>query len=290
MNFKSLSRKRAEHIIKNYNITVNGKRVRKGFLLKDGDIVNLDDSIPVDLTVKPNADIKLQIIFLNNNLIAVNKPAGIHSHPLKSEETTTVLNGVIALFPEVAHVKSGSLSPGLLHRLDKETSGVLLIARNQETYELLRKSWQEKKIKKEYTCLVHGALKRELTIEGYLSHKEKRGQKMSLFPEKTKNRKSWYSKSTVKPVEEFNNFTLVKVVTFTGVTHQVRVHLASCGFPVAGDILYGGEKSFTELEHRFFLHASRIELPEILNTKGASISAPLTRDLQKILEKLRSAD
>lgn len=289
LNLKNLSRKKANYLIKNGYVTVNGKRVVKGYMLKENDIVNVKENAITEYNVKPNITIKLDIIFENEDIIAFNKPGGIHSHPLKPNESNTALNGALALFPEIKYVNPDSLMLGLVHRLDRGTSGILIIARNQAAYNSLRKKWREKIIKKEYLCLVHGEMSKDYSLEGFLYHEDTAGKKMRFLTVEPTHKKSWYSKSIIKPVENFKNFTLVKLETNTGVTHQVRVHLSYLGFPVAGDELYGGKRIFSGLQNRFFLHASRIEIPEIKREKGLTIEAPLPYELQKILEELRNA-
>lgn len=285
----NLSRKRANYLITSGYVRVNGKMVKKGYLLMEGDIVRVNETAHIEWMVKPNSTIRLNIIFENQDIIAVAKPGGIHSHPLKPDETNTVLNGALALFPEIQDVNPDRLSLGLVHRLDKGTSGVLLIARNQKAYNLLRKQWKEKTIKKEYLCLVHGVMIKECSLEGFLCHEKYAGKKMRFSFNKPVDKKSWFSQSIIIPVEKLRGFTLVKLETNTGVTHQVRAHLAFLGHPVTGDELYGGERILPGLKDRFFLHVNRIELHAIKREKGLTIEAPLPDELQKILEELRSA-
>ncbi len=289
LNFKNLSRKKANYLIGSGYVRVNGKRVKKGHILMDGDIVRIDEAANIAWRVIPNSRVKLDIIFENEEIIGVAKPGGIHSHPLKPDETNTVLNGALALFPEIQYVNPDSLSLGLLNRLDQGTSGVIVIARNQEAYDILRKQWKEKSIKKEYLCLVHGEFTRECSLEGFLSHESNAGKKMRFSFNRPADKKSWFSQSNIIPLEKFRGFTFVKLETYTGVTHQVRAHLSILGFPVAGDELYGGKRTFPGLNERFFLHANRIEIPAIRGKKGLTIEAPLPDELQKILEELRSA-
>lgn len=288
LNFKNLSRKKAKYLIGSGYVRVNGKKVKKGHLLMDGDIVRIDVTANIGWRVIPNSAVKLEIIFENEEMIGVAKPGGIHSHPLKPDETNTLLNGAVALYPEIQDVNPDCLSLGLVNRLDRGTSGVIVIARNQETYNILREQWKEKSIKKEYLCLVHGEFTKEYSLEGFLSHESNAGKKMRFSFNRPANKKSWFSQSIIIPLEKFREFTFIKLETYTGVTHQVRAHLSFLGFPVAGDELYGGVKTFPELKDRFFLHAKRIELPGIKEKKGLALEAPLPDELQKILEELRS--
>ncbi len=281
LNLKNLSRKKAIYLIQSGYVTVNGRRIKKGYMLRENDVVTIDESGQIEWKVIPNNEIKLDIIFENPDIIAVAKPGGIHSHPLKPDERDTVLNGALALFPEIQSVNPGSLSLGLVHRLDRGASGVLIIARTQSAYNFLRKQWEEKKIKKEYLCLVHGIMKRDCSLEGFLYHEGVAGKKMGFSLNKPAHKKSWFSKSIITPVENFRDYTLIKLETNTGVTHQIRAHLSYLGFPVAGDELYGGKKQFPELKDRFFLHARRIEIP--LEKEDLILEAPLPPELEKIL-------
>jgi 23S rRNA pseudouridine1911/1915/1917 synthase len=287
-NLKNLTRSKANYLIASGHVSVNGKMVKKGELLREGDIVHVNETALIDWKVQPDSTIELDIIFESPDIIAIAKPGGIHSHPLKPEETNTVLNGALALFPEIQYVNPESLSLGLVHRLDRGTSGILLIARNQNAFDFLRTQWKEKKIKKEYLALVHNIMEKEHSLEGYLCHEDIHGKKMRFSFNKPVNKKSWFSRSIITPLEKFKEFTLVKLETNTGVTHQVRAHLSFLGFPVAGDELYGGKRIFPGLKERFFLHASRIEIPGIKKGKVLAIEAPIPFELKKILEELRN--
>lgn len=286
MHFPHLSRKVASEIIRHGNIKVNGKKGVKGTILNPGDIVSINSDIPEANEVKPDPSVELNIIFIDSHLIAVNKPAGLHSHPISPHQSGTILNGAIAIFPEISRVNPKSLTRGLLHRLDKGTSGVLLFARDQETCDKCRWDWRAGRIHKEYLCLVKGLLEYETTIEGFLFHTGPKGRQMGFSLQKPENKKSWYSKSIIAPVKKYREHTLVRVRTSTGVTHQVRAHLSFLNLPIAGDNSYGNTSTFLELKGRFFLHASKIEIPKGEGEGTLSIEAPLPVELENILKKL----
>lgn len=228
-----------------------------------------------------------QIIYEDNDLLVVNKPSGLITHPKNAEDKQESVTGwLIEKYPEIKTVGEDPLRPGLVHRLDKDTSGLLVIAKNQDSFFYLKSLFQDKKIKKHYLALVHGKPKESKGIidapMGRIGMKrttQLHGKK-KLKDEKT-------AVTEYNTLRNFNDFTLLEVSPHTGRTHQIRVHLKSIGTPVAGDPLYGrgGKKNHGE-PNRLFLHAYKLQFISP-DGKSLTIEAELPDELQKVLNMLK---
>ncbi len=205
---------------------------------------------------------KLTIVYEDGNLAVIDKPAGLLAHPIKNSkfkiqnsksDEVTLVDFLVERYPEIKKVgDEPDLRPGLVHRLDKDTSGLMVIARNQETFEFLKKQFQERKVEKRYLALVYGQVaKDEGQILLPVGRSRKFGRQAVGF--KAKNIRPALTEFRTK--ERFGDFTLLEVCPKTGRTHQIRAHLASIGHPVAGDRLYAKKKSGPAGLNRQFLHA-----------------------------------
>ncbi len=239
---------------------------------------------------------EIEIIYSDEDIVVLNKPAGVLVHkPItgiknsKKSEETTIVDWVLKRFPEVKSVGDrprGVLErPGVVHRLDRETSGVLIVARNQASFENLKKQFQNHEIKKTYLALVYGEIEKPGKID----------KPIGLKPGTTKRSVTARNMKMIKdavtryiPKKHFVGATLLEVFPETGRTHQIRVHLASIGHPIVGDILYGGKKQIIEIS-RQFLHAESIAFMTV-GGKSMKIEAELPSDLEKILTELPSID
>ena len=225
-------------------VRVDGRKAAKGLILKTGQIVVLpagllDELLPAG--PPPEAG-PLEILYCDDDLIAVNKPAGCHTHPLRADETGTLVNRLLHHFPEISGVGGfGPLQPGILHRLDYATSGLVLAARNQSAWEKIRAGFVNRRIVKEYLALVRGRLKTGRTVDAGLTHDRADPRRMVLSPPAAPCRGHYPARTEVFPLEyrPENDITLVRLVMRTGVMHQLRAHMAAIGHPLAGDWLYG---------------------------------------------------
>lgn len=227
-----------------------------------------------------------QVVYEDNNLLVANKPSGLITHPKNTEDKQDSLTGwLVEKYPEIRTVGEDPLRPGLVHRLDKDTSGLLVIAKNQESFFYLKSLFQDKKIKKYYIALVHGKPKESKgIIDAPMGRIGMKRTTQLHGKKKLKDEKTAITEySTLK---NFKDFTLLEVSPHTGRTHQIRVHLKSIGTPVAGDPLYGhgGKKSHKEPD-RLFLHAYKLQF---ISPDGKSLAfeADLPDDLQKFINEL----
>jgi 23S rRNA pseudouridine1911/1915/1917 synthase len=269
--------------IKAGDILVDGKKVKPSYLLKKGN--RLEISIKTKLVkIEPNPKVKFTVIHKDKNLIVINKPAGLQVHPVKSEKNTLV-NGLVAKFPEIKNINdnlSGSRPrPGIVHRLDKDTSGVMVVARNQKTFDELKELFQNREVKKEYLAIVFGKLKNKKGIIEKPIARARSYKKQTIASAKTRT-KIRQAVTKYEVLMEFDNYSLVKAMPETGRMHQIRVHLAALGQPIVGDKKYTHKNyKIPKNVRRQMLHAQKIEFA--IKGKKLSFSADVPRDMSDFL-------
>ncbi len=226
----------------------------------------------------------ISIVYEDDNLIIINKPSGLITHPKNAEDRQESVTGwLVEKYPEIKTVGEDPLRPGLVHRLDKDTSGLLVIAKNQDSFHYLKSLFQDKKIKKFYLALVHGKPKEyKGIIDAPMGRIGMKRTTQLHGKKKLKDEKTAVTEySTLK---NFTDFTLLEVSPHTGRTHQIRVHLKSIGNPVAGDPLYGHKSS--KEPSRLFLHAYKLQFISP-DGKALSFETDLPDELQKVLNMLK---
>jgi 23S rRNA pseudouridine1911/1915/1917 synthase len=284
-HFPATTRLLAQRAIAAGDVTVDGKASHKGAKVCAGMSVcvkKLPESN--DLRVLPDATMALEILFEDADLVAANKPAGMDVHPLRPEEQGTLANGLVARWPELAEVGDQPLMAGVVHRIDGDTSGLVLAARNQAAFQGIRAQFAAHTVRKEYVALVAGAMEKDTgKLENELVHQPWRRGRM-VDARRLKNpERPMRAVTEFKVARKVGKFTLLDVTIFTGVTHQIRCQLALAGHAIVGDTLYGGVvvKNFP----RHFLHASAVELRQPRTGDALRIEAPLTPDLREFLGK-----
>ena len=274
-DFLKISRSQVQRYIREKCVYLNHKSEKANTKVKEGDELlhrtpELKDSKLI------GEDIPLDIIFEDKNLLVINKPAGIVVHPDESGHGTgTIVHAVLAHCKNLSGI-GGERRPGIVHRLDKDTSGVLLIAKNDATHQKFSKLFHDRKVKKTYMALVKGLPKsKKGRIEAPISRSSVDRQRMSV------SKQGKNAITTFEVDSTYRGFTLLRVNIETGRTHQIRVHLASIGHPVVCDALYGDKKFNAEFREKYglkrqFLHAARVEID------GKVYEAPLPEDLQSL--------
>ncbi len=265
-----------EHLLQ--NVRINGLKPKAGQRLLGGEILSV--ASPPDekhFILAPNLQRSLNILYQDDYLLAVDKPAGLPCHPLKAEESDTAVHAVAALDPQQLENFPDSREIGLLHRLDNETSGVLLFARTPETKTKLMAIQRQGGLRKTYLAWVAGRLEHGGKIQIPLAHHPKNKKKMRACVDEKEARKlkardalTYYT-----PLKSSLHHSLVQVEIYQGARHQIRVHLASLGHPLLGDPLYGGPPS-----HRLLLHASQIDLRHPHTGKLLNIHAAPPQDFR----------
>ncbi len=266
-------------------VTVNGRVLDKGDKLHAGDVIvvrGLPDGM--ELHVRPDPAVRVDVVYEDAALIAVNKPAGMACHPLDWEEIGTVANGLAARYPELIGVGDGPLMAGVLHRLDGGTSGLVLAARTQGAYEVLREQFRHREVEKRYVALVEGVVSEPGHLEHDLSHQPScRGRMVEAARLARHQCRPMRAVTEYRPVRQFSARTLLEVSIRTGVTHQIRCQLALSGHPVVGDTHYGAAAVADFPRH--FLHAATIRFHHPLTGVEMELHAPLTADLVGFLAR-----
>ncbi|MCC7106776.1 MAG: RluA family pseudouridine synthase [Chloroflexi bacterium] len=259
-----------------------GRPSKAGARVATGDVVTVLD-VPSHRQPLPEADIPLDIIYEDRLTIVVNKPAGLVVHPAPGHEEGTLVNALLARFPELRD-PTGELRPGIVHRLDKDTSGLLVIGRTQAAVADLQAQFKSRSVDKRYLALVHGGIADdEGLIDAPIGRDPRNRQKMAVRADGREAQTRFWS------VERLGEMTLLEVQLLTGRTHQIRVHCAFIGHPVAGDTVYGRKKPPSGLK-RQFLHAWKLDLRSPADGLVHRFEADLPDELQLVLERLRSAD
>ncbi len=279
---EELSRSRIQGLIKDGFIKVNEVIVKKtGRDLELGDKIEIRIPSPVPSGLVAE-DIPLDIIFENQDLAVVNKPAGMVIHPSPGHNSGTLVNAALGYFSELAGI-GGEERPGIVHRLDKDTSGLIVVAKNDRSHHWLQEQFKSRKVKKTYLALVDGkpptpAGRVETPIGRNTTHRKL----MAVVPLE----KGREAVSEFRTLENFPTHTLLEIHPLTGRTHQIRVHLAFLGCPVTADRVYGKRKSSVELG-RHFLHAYQLQITLPDEEHARVFTAPLPQDLQQVLDDLR---
>lgn len=287
--FKEVSRTRIQRDIEAGKVSVNEEKVLEGkFNVRRNDKIDYDfSSNEEENTPKEKLDIK--VVYENEDILIVDKPAGMVVHPAPGYKGTTLAEALVEKYKDIKLVGEDEVRPGIVHRLDKDTSGVLLVAKTQRMFDHLKDAFVNRTVKKQYVALVSGHIP---DAHGFLDdpigkHPTDFRKMSSVLPKDPKPSLTEYS-----VIEYIDGYTLVRVNLHTGRTHQIRVHFSSKnfsnGFPIVGDSLYG-PRSKTKIPdlHRQFLHASKIEV-QLLDGTWIEAHSPLPDDLKKVLENLNS--
>ena len=279
---QEFSRSRIQALIADGLVDVNGHTAKKaGQTLEGGfDVtVRIPPSTPTDLIAE---NIPLDIIFENDDLIVVNKPAGMVVHPAAGHSSGTLVNAVLGYEPDIEGI-GGEERPGIVHRLDKETSGLILLAKNERAHRWLQDQFRLRKVEKTYLALVDGKPPTPSgRVEAYIGRDPSHRKQMAIVSE-SRGREAI---SEYKTAESFAKHTLLEFHPLTGRTHQIRLHCAFLGCPVVGDQVYGRKKPSVEI-NRHFLHAYRLKIILLGEKEPKAFEAPLPKELIEVLERLR---
>ncbi len=277
------SRARLQALIKDGRVLVDGKAASKsGFTLEGGETVQVQVPPAAPSELIPE-DIPLDVIFENDDVLIVNKAAGMVVHPAAGHHTSTLIHAALAHAPQIEGV-GGELRPGLVHRLDKDTSGLIVLAKNDAAQHSLQAQFQQRSAQKTYLALVDGRpATPEGRIEAAIGRDPRERKRMAII--RSARGRGREAVSEYRTLQEYEDHTLLEVDIHTGRTHQIRVHLAFIRCPVVGDTVYGRRKPSLPLK-RQFLHAARLGLNLPGETEMRIFSAPLPPDLQHVLNNL----
>ncbi len=278
------SRSRIQGEIKSGRVLVNSTLVKPSYVIKSGDVIEINLSKLSSLFTPPVAeDISLDIVWEDENMLVVNKPSGMLTHPTNIEKTGTLVNALLYHYgKENLSDINGEFRPGILHRLDRNTSGLLMVAKNNKVHEFLVAKMKSGGITKKYLAVVKGIIEQdEFTINKPIGRNPNQPYKMAIIPGGKE------SISIVKVLKRFSNATFVEVQILTGRTHQIRVHMASIGHPVYNDTLYGFGKMKIKTDEQV-LESYKLSFPEPYSENLISLEIPEDEKLEKVLNFLQS--
>ncbi len=280
----NVSRTFVQKGIKAGDVLLNEKQVTPHFAVREGDVLDITVTVQPERTLQPQDAVAFEVIHEAPTYVVVNKPAGLMVHPAPNNNEPTLIEGVIAKYPDITHIGEHELRPGMVHRLDKDVSGVMVIARTQKMFESLKQQFQARTIYKEYTALVHGIVTEDGVIDMPIGRSKNQSGKMAAHTEEHAGDKP--ARTEYHVIETFKDWSLLQVIIHTGRTHQIRVHLNAKQFPVVGDTLYTNKRVTHKDIGRLFLHATKLAFDD-LEGVHVSYEAPLPQDLQQVLIDLK---
>jgi 23S rRNA pseudouridine1911/1915/1917 synthase len=280
------SRSRLQSWIKEHRALVNGSPVRASHTLRGGEHIEVSPADLPPLRAEPE-ELPLKVLYEDSDVIVIDKPAGMVVHAGAGHHQGTLVNALLHHFGKLSEV-GGDLRPGIVHRLDKETSGVLVVARTDQAHQSLAHQFQSRSIQKHYIALVHGAMvSPHGVIRSPIARDPVRRTRMTTRIET--GRSAW---TEYRVSEQLPRFSLLDVKIGTGRTHQIRVHLSSIRHPIVGDTLYGAPRTIAGIPApgRFFLHAHRLSFSSPSAGNLIEVSSPLPPDLSEWLNRVRAND
>lgn len=271
----NISRSKIQKLIKQEKILVNDKRVTNNYLIMKDDIIQINDELDFEMHVKPQ-DIPLNIVYENDDLLVINKESGMVVHPAPGNYENTLVNALLGKYS----LSSDKIRPGIVHRLDKDTSGLMLVAKNDYTHDKLSIMIKDRKVKRTYLALVSGVINHETgTIDAPIGRDTKNREKMMVTDINSKNAITHF-----KVLERFKNHTLIECNLDTGRTHQIRVHMNYIGYPIVNDPVYGKEiidKDFGQL-----LHSKKISFNNPRDDEHLSFEVDAPKRFYEIMEEV----
>ena len=278
-NIDDISRTMAQKLIDDGKVLVNSKRVKSSYKVETNDIVEVEIPKPTETTIKAQ-DIPVPIIYEDDDIIVVNKPKGMVVHPANGNPDGTLVNAILSMCKGSLSGIGGEVRPGIVHRLDKDTSGLIIIAKNDKAHINMSKQIQDRLVTKKYIALVRGVLPEdEATIDMPIARSLKDRKKMDV----NKNGKN--AITHFKVLKRYNKYTLIEVKIDTGRTHQIRVHMSHIGYPIIGDEVYSNGKNEFGVEGQM-LHAKSLDFKHPITGKQIHLEAPLPEYFQKVLDIL----
>ena len=275
------SRNSVQILLDNGDITVNNKSVTKSYKIKDGDCVQITVHPPKDAQITPE-NIPLDIYYEDSDLLVVYKPKGMVVHPANGNESGTLVNALMFHCKDSLSGINGEIRPGIVHRIDKDTSGLLVVAKNDTAHEHLARQFKEHSITRVYNAIVYGNVKNdEGDIDAPIGRHKTDRKKFCITTVNSKNAFTHY-----KVLERLNGYTLIEARLKTGRTHQIRVHMQSIGHPLAGDPVYGPKSVIKELDGQA-LHAGVIGFIHPTKNEYMEFSAPWCEQFSKFYNKVR---
>ena len=275
---ESWSRSQIGNWLDEERILVNGVKVKAKYKVRQGDVIEVDVPEVEDLEIVPE-DLNLEIVYEDADVLVVNKPRGMVVHPAPGHTSGTLVNGLMHHCKDLSGI-NGVARPGIVHRIDKDTSGLLMVAKNDVAHEGLVNQLVDKSVTRKYTALVHGHIAHEKgTIDAPIGRDQKDRQKQAVVD------KGKHAVTHFQVMERFGEFTLVECRLETGRTHQIRVHMNYIGYPLAGDPKYGPKKTIDFGGQ--VLHAGVLGFIHPVTKEYLEFESPIPEDFKQLIEELR---
>lgn len=276
---QDLSRTMIQKLIESGNIKVNGEIKKISYKVSIGDQITINIPEAKNIDLKPQ-EIPVEVVYEDNDIIVINKPKGLVVHPGNGNPDGTLVNAIMAICKESLSGIGGELRPGIVHRLDKDTSGLLIIAKNDKAHINMSEQIKNREVKKIYIALVRGIInENEATIDMPIGRSLKDRKKMAIV----KNGKE--AVTHFKVLKRYQKYTLLELKIDTGRTHQIRVHMAEIGHPIVGDMVYSNGKNEFGVEGQC-LHAKRLEFKHPITGKDMKLETDLPEYFKEIIEEL----
>ena len=273
------SRTAVQRLIEEEKITVNGKKEKASYKVQNGDKIEIEEEPAKEIELKAQ-DIPLEILYEDNDIIVVNKPKGMVVHPANGNPDGTLVNAIMSICKDSLSGIGGEIRPGIVHRLDKNTSGAIIIAKNDKAHINLSEQLKNHEIKKTYIALVRGVVKENnATINMPIGRSKKDRKKMDV----DKNGKE--AITHFKVLKRYKDCTLLEINIETGRTHQIRVHLSHIGYPIIGDEVYSNGKNKWNIVGQC-LHAKSLDFKHPITGKNMHIEAPIPEYFENIIKEL----
>ena len=274
-----LSRTAIKRLLEEGKILVNGNKQKPSYKPENGDVITIEIPNAEEIDLKPQ-NIPIDVIYEDNDIIVVNKPKGMVVHPANGNPDGTLVNAILALCKDSLSGIGGEIRPGIVHRLDKDTSGLLIIAKNDLAHINMSKQIQDRKVIKKYIALVKGVIGEDTaTIDMPIARSTKDRKKMAV-ESKGKEAITHY-----KVLQRYDKYTLLEIKIDTGRTHQIRVHMSYIGHPVVGDMQYSNGKNEFGVEGQM-LHSRYLEFDHPITGKRLKLEAPLPEYFEEVLKEL----
>ena len=278
-----ITRTSAQRLIEDGNILVNGKNAKVSYKIQENDKISVEIPEPKQIELKAQ-NIPIEIIYEDSDIIVVNKPKGMVVHPANGNPDGTLVNAIMAICKDSLSGIGGEIRPGIVHRIDKDTSGLLIVAKNDNAHVKMSEQIKNHEVKKTYIALVRGVFKEnEATIDMPIGRSTSDRKKMAV----NKNGKN--AITHIKVLKRFDKYTLLKVNIETGRTHQIRVHLSHIGYPIVGDYTYSNGKNEFDVIGQC-LHAQKLEFKHTITQKDMCLEAELPQYFKDILDKLKDRE
>ena len=278
-----ITRTSAQRLIEDGNILVNGKNAKVSYKIQENDKISVEIPEPKQIELKAQ-NIPIEIIYEDSDIIVVNKPKGMVVHPANGNPDGTLVNAIMAICKDSLSGIGGEIRPGIVHRIDKDTSGLLIVAKNDNAHVKMSEQIKNHEVKKTYIALVRGIFKEnEATIDMPIGRSTSDRKKMAV----NKNGKN--AITHIKVLKRFDKYTLLQVNIETGRTHQIRVHLSHIGYPIVGDYTYSNGKNEFDVIGQC-LHAQKLEFKHPITQKDMCLEAELPQYFKDILDKLKDRE